>query len=59
MEAMRHKLNLVGPSAFTEKCLDTYSTNWFIQATDIFFPKLKKIFIDEKDEELFRQIDHA
>ena len=59
MREMRAKLALVGPSAFTEKCLDTYSTNWFIQCTDIFFPKLKKIMVDERDEDLFRQIDQS
>lgn len=31
--------------------------NWFIQSTDLYFPKFKKIFVDEKDEDLFRQID--
>ena len=28
--------------------------NWYIQSTDIFFPKIKKIMIDERDEDLFR-----
>lgn len=56
---MRAKLALVGPSAFTEKCVDSYAINWFIQCTDIFFPKLKKIMVDEKDEDLFKQIDKS
>lgn len=55
----RAKLALVGPSAFSEKCLDSYALNWFIQCTDIFFPKLKKILVDERDEDLFRKIDNA
>jgi len=33
--------------------------NWFIQSADTFFPKIKKIMIDERDEDLFRQIDQA
>lgn len=59
MMANRHKMGLVGPSAFTEKCLDSGLMNWFIQATDIFFPKFKEIFVDQKDEELFQQIEKA
>lgn len=59
VKEMRAKIALVGPSAFSEKCLDSYSLNWFIQSTDIFFPKFKKIFVDERDEDLFRMIDQA
>jgi len=55
----RHKLSLVGPSAFTEKCMDSHMMNWFIQSTDIFFPKFKEIFIDKRDETIFRQIEKA
>jgi len=45
------------PSQFTEECLDPYQVNWFIQNADIFFPKLKNIFIDKRDQDLFKQID--
>ena len=31
--------------------------NWYIQNVDIFFPSLKRIFVDRRDEDLFRQID--
>ena len=31
--------------------------NWYIQVMDIFFPKFKTIFIDKRDEDLFRAID--
>ena len=47
------------PSQFTEKCLDQYLINWFIQSTDLFFPKFKSIFIDRRDDDLFRQIDQS
>ena len=50
---------MVGPQAFSEKCLDSSDTNWFVQSTDVFFPALKKICVDEKDEDLFRHIDGA
>lgn len=50
---------MVGAAAFTEKCLDAYNMNWFIQCCDVFFPKAKKVMVDEKDEELFRKIDGA
>lgn len=33
--------------------------NWYIQMTDIFFPKFKDIFVDRRDEDLFRQIDKS
>lgn len=48
---------MVGPQAFSEKCMDASNVNWFIQSIDVFFPYLKKVCIDEKDEELFRKID--
>lgn len=53
----RHKMGLVGPSAFSEKCLDANQMNWFIQSMDVFFPKLKAIFVDQRDEDLFKQIE--
>ena len=56
---MRAKYSLVGPQAFSEKCLDSYALNWFIQNTDIFFPKFKKIFVDELDQDLFTAIDKS
>ena len=59
MLANRQKLSMVSSSAFTEKQLDSSMMNWFIQSTDIFFPRFKKILIDEKDTELFRQIDQV
>ena len=55
----RQKLAMVGPQAFSEKCMDASNMNWFIQSVDVFLPNLKKICVDEKDEELFRQIDQA
>lgn len=51
------KMHNSEPAQFSEKCLDSYTINWFIQNTDIFFPKFKSIFIDKRDEDLFRQID--
>ena len=54
-----HKLQKVGPAAFTEKCMDAPLMNWYIQSADLYFPKLKKILVDEKDEDLFRQVDNA
>lgn len=45
------------PSQFAEECLDPYLVNWYVQSIDIFFPKFKKIFIDEKGTDLFKMID--
>jgi len=56
-EANIAKLRHVGGQAFTEKCLDSYQMNWYIQATDIYFPNIKRIFVDERDLELFQAID--
>lgn len=53
------KIAFVGPAAFTEKCLDQHLVNWYIQACATFFPQFKRIFVDEKDEELFEQIDQS
>lgn len=39
--------------------MDAHATNWYIQNAEIFFPNLKKILIDDKDEDLFRAIDNA
>lgn len=49
----RIKIGLVGPSAFTEKCLDQHQMNWYIQSAATFFPQFKNIFVDEKDIDLF------
>jgi pheromone shutdown protein TraB len=51
------RMNNSEPSQFTEKCLDQHLINWYIQNMDIFFPKFKSIFIDRRDEDIFRQID--
>ena len=51
------KMTFNGVSAFTEKCLDQHHVNWFVAATANFFPQLKKIFIDDKDEDLFHKLD--
>lgn len=47
------------PQSYTEKMLDANKMNWMIQSADIFFPKIKKIMVDERDEDLFKQIDTA
>ena len=44
---------------FSEACCDRYLINWYIQSVDLFFPKLKKIFVDERDQDIFRQIDES
>lgn len=55
----RQKIHQAGPRAFTEKCLDQHLINWYIQSSEIFFPRLKEIFIDKRDEDLFTQIDQT
>lgn len=47
------KQDLVGPAAFTEKCMDQYLMNWYTGAAATFFPQFKRIFVDIKDEDLF------
>ena len=59
LKTNRQKAGMVGPAAFTEKCLDQHQINWYIQSLDIFFPKLKKIMVDEGDQKLFEKIDTA
>ena len=50
----RQKIAQAGPKTFTEKCLDQHLLNWYIQSTDVFFPKVKEIFVDRRDEDLFK-----
>ena len=57
--ANSHILAMSSSSSYTEKVLDASKMNWFIQSADIFFPKIKKIMVDERDEDLFKQIDNA
>ena len=54
MTANKQKIALSTPASYTEKCLDASQMNWVIQASDVFFPKMKKIMVDERDEDLFR-----
>lgn len=58
-DSNRQKIAQAGPRAFTEKCLDQHLINWYIQSTDIFFPRLKEIFVDKRDEDLYTQIDNS
>jgi hypothetical protein len=55
----RQKIAQSGPKAFTEKCLDQHLINWYIASTEIFFPKLKEIFVDKRNEDLFKDIDQS
>jgi pheromone shutdown protein TraB len=55
----RIRMQTSEPNMYAEKCLDPHRMNWFIQTLDIFFPKLKVIFIDKRDDDLFRQIDSS
>lgn len=47
------------PSQFSERVLDTYQINWFIQSLDLYFPKMKDIFIDMRDSDIFQAIDSS
>ncbi len=33
--------------------------NWYIQSCEVFFPKIKEIFVDKRDEDLFKYIDQS
>jgi len=45
------------PHQYAEMNLDSYQINWYITATDLFFPRLKEIFVDKRDADLFAAID--
>lgn len=53
----RQKIAQAGPKAFSEECLDQHLINWYIQSMDVFFPKLKEILVDKRDEDIFKAID--
>ena len=54
-----NKVNNSEPAQFTEQCLDQYQINWFIQSMAVFFPHLKTVHIDKRDNDLFQQIDQS
>lgn len=45
-------LDVAGGETFAE-CLDSYKVSWFIKFFEKVAPLQKKIFIDEKDRDLF------
>ena len=47
------------PHQYTERCVDQYLVNWYIQSLALFFPRFKQIFIDKRDEDLFNHIDRS
>jgi len=50
------KLKLVGPEAFTEKCLDRYKINWITASMSNFFPHMKRVMVDDRSEDIFRAV---
>jgi pheromone shutdown protein TraB len=53
------KLALVGPEAFTEKCLDSYLCNWYTASMATFFPHLKRVIVDDRSEDIFRAVQKS
>jgi hypothetical protein len=47
------------PSQYSEQVMDSPTMNWYIQSLAVYFPALKRIFIDQKDEDLFQAIDRC
>ena len=41
-----HRMQNSEPSQFSERCVDPYLLNWFIQSSDVFFPAIKRAAID-------------
>lgn len=54
-----NKIHQCEPQQYAEKVLDARTINWFISNTAVFFPHLKSIFVDKRDDDLFRQIDKS
>lgn len=61
MERRTHseKLHLVGAEAYTEKCLDRYQMNWYVASLNNYFPHLKRALIDQRGEDIFRQVHQS
>lgn len=53
---LRSMISNKGLRSFVESSLDAKQINWFISVVEILLPEIKRIFIDFKDEELFKQI---
>lgn len=58
-DAFRKKMSENGVKAFIENVLDTYQMNWVIKDLELMFPAAKWVFIDQKDQELYRKIENA
>ena len=52
-EELISRLHNSEPAQFAERCVDPYMINWYIQSLDIFFPAVKRIVIDQRDDDLF------
>jgi len=55
----KEKLHQVGPTAFSEKCLDRYLANWYVASMATFFPHMKRALIDKRGEDIFRQVQQS
>mmetsp|Transcript_8923 Transcript_8923/g.9272 ORF Transcript_8923/g.9272 Transcript_8923/m.9272 type:complete len:381 (-) Transcript_8923:118-1260(-) len=45
-----------GFKSFCESSMDSRTLNWYIKVLEIVAPEMKRIFVDQKDEELFKKI---
>lgn len=52
-----NKMHNSEASQFTEQCADPHLINWYVQNMDMYFPRLKEIFVDQRDQDLFKAID--
>lgn len=58
-DAFRKKISENGIKAFVENVLDSYQMNWVIKDLELMFPSAKRVFVDLKDQELYRKIANA
>lgn len=49
-------INHHGWKNYVESRMDSFQINWFIQMLELLFPPVKRILVEKKDEDLFRQI---
>lgn len=52
----KSQLHKYGAKKFVESSCDQYTLNWMVQLTNIIFPDVKRVIVDKKDDDLFKEI---
>jgi hypothetical protein len=56
IDSFNAKVHHYGIKKFVEACCDTYTINWLVQSFGLLFPDVRRIFIEKKEEDIFKSI---